>query len=73
MSNATNANKKFTCTYEFDGSTWGVEVWASTHEEAEMKLRAMGQGKVDGVVMGTIPAGGRCPTCGQEMEGGDVE
>jgi hypothetical protein len=62
------ANREFTCSYQFDGCDWCVHVWASTHEEAEMKLKAMGRGKVDGVVAGTIPYEGRCPTCGQECD-----
>lgn len=65
---ADNANKQFTCSYEFDGAQWCVDIWASTFEEAEMKLRAVGKGKVDGVVMGIIPADGKCPTCGRESE-----
>jgi hypothetical protein len=63
-----NANKEFTCEYEFDGSKWGVEVWACTLEEAEMKLRAMGKGKMLGRVHDKILAGGKCPTCGRENE-----
>ncbi len=47
---------EFTCSYEFDNHSWAVSVFATTHEEAEMKLRAMGQGTVDGVVMDKIPA-----------------
>ena len=65
--NGLRANKPFVCSYKFDGSSWSVEVWASTHEEAEMKLKAIGRtGKVDGILGGKIPAGGWCPTCGRE-------
>lgn len=76
-----NATRRFTCSYEFDGQTWAVDVWASTHEEAEMKLRAMAQGTVNGVVTDVIPvgdvadavdfipfAGGKCPTCGKSLD-----
>jgi hypothetical protein len=63
--NADNANKQFTCSYQFDGHKWSVEVWASTHEEAEMKLRAMATGKVDGRVVGIVPSNEACPTCGK--------
>lgn len=76
-----NANKRFTCSYEFDGGRWSVDVWASTFEEAEMKLRAMGRGTVDGVVKSIFRADdaqeaveflqsgmGKCPTCGRELE-----
>jgi hypothetical protein len=61
-----NANKEFTCSFEFNGSTWSVPIWASTFEEAEMKLRAAGEGRVDGVVKEKIFAGGICPMCGVE-------
>lgn len=54
---AKNARTKFSCSYEFDGTRWMIEVWASTWEEAEMKLRAVGTGSVDGVVVGEWPAG----------------
>jgi hypothetical protein len=68
MSNTTNANKEFVCSYSFDGHNWSTTVWASTHEEAEMKLRAMASGTVDGVLGGVVPHGGRCPTCGKDMD-----
>jgi hypothetical protein len=63
-----NANRRFTCEYQFDGIRWGVDVWASTFEEAEMKLRAMASGKVLGPVHAIIPADGKCPTCKQDIE-----
>lgn len=63
-----NANKEFVCSYEFDGSNWTVTVWASTFEEAEMKLKAMGRGKVDGRLAERIPADGVCPTCGRAVD-----
>jgi hypothetical protein len=63
-----NANKQFLCSYKFDDAEWSVTVWASTWEEAEMKLRVMGQGTVDGVVGAVIPADGRCPKCGHNPE-----
>ena len=71
MSRADNANKEFSFSYKFDGSTWAGSVWASTREEAEMKLRAMANGTIDGIIMGEVPAEGRCPTCGRFMEAGD--
>jgi hypothetical protein len=55
---ARRATTKFLFTYTFDGTRWGGEVFASTHEEAEMKIRAMGRGRIDGVAGGVIPAEG---------------
>lgn len=69
MSEPDNANKEFEFSYEFDGHKWAGSVWASTREEAEMKLKAMGKGKIDGVLMGTIPAtSGPCPECGRWID-----
>lgn len=53
---AKRANVHFCFTYEFDGVRWGGEVYASTMEEAEMKIKAMAKGKIDGVVGEIIPA-----------------
>ena len=47
---------EFVCSYEFDGQEWTLTLFATTHEEAEMKLRAIGKGSVDGVLIETIPA-----------------
>ena len=41
-----NASIEFGFSYEFDGITWAGHVWASTWEEAEMKVKAMGNGKI---------------------------
>lgn len=69
MSNSDNANKEFCCEYEFDGSRWGVNIFASTREEAEMKLKAIGKtGIVLGVCGGKIPADGICPECKRPIE-----
>jgi hypothetical protein len=67
---SSNAKIRFAVEYEFDGMKWGTDVWASTLEEAEMKLRAMGGGTILGRMGGTVFAGGKCPTCGHEHEGG---
>ena len=61
-----DANRCFVFTYEFDGSRWGGEVWASTLEEAEMKLKAMGRGTIDGLLGGKIPADGPLPNGGSD-------
>ena len=52
-----NANIEFVVNYKFDGHNWGTSVWASTWEEAEMKVKAMGKGKVTGRLVRRIPAG----------------
>ena len=61
-----NASREFSAEYTFDGKRWCTSVWADTFEEAEMKLRAVGKGRIDGVVMEKILASGRCTTCGRE-------
>lgn len=53
---AQRATVHFCFTYEFDGVQWIGEVYASTYEEAEMKIKAMGKGRIDGVVREIIPA-----------------
>lgn len=55
-------DREWLCSYEFASKQWSVVIWASTREEAEMKLRAVGKGKVDGPVMGvgrSTPISGR--------------
>lgn len=47
---------EFVCSYEFDGQQWSLTIFATTHEEAEMKLKAIGKGTVDGVLVERIPA-----------------
>lgn len=53
---ALKATKRFIFSYEFDGTKWSAEIWASCCEEAEMKIKAMGHGKVDGICRGQIQA-----------------
>lgn len=66
MERNRNANKRFLCEFEFDGSRWGVDIYASTREEAEMKLRAVAGGEVLGPCGGVVPMA--CPKCGYEPE-----
>ena len=47
---------EFVCSYEFDGKKWSLTIFATTYEEAEMKLKAIGKGRVDGVLRDRIPA-----------------
>ena len=54
--------KIFTCSYRHAGKTWSVDFPATSFEDAKARLSAMHFGKVDGVLMATIPAGpGACP------------
>jgi hypothetical protein len=57
-----NANKEFIIEYDFDGK-WTASVWAYTYEEAEMKLRAMANGTIQGVLAHEIRV---CRNCGQD-------
>lgn len=54
---ALRATTRYAFSYSFDGTTWCGEVFATTWKEAEMKVRAMGRGRIDGRVGGIIPAG----------------
>ena len=68
MSDPDSANTEYAFSYEFDSHAWAGSLWASTWEEAEMKLKAIANGKIDGVLKGTVPADQQCPTCGHETE-----
>ncbi len=46
-----NACRRFAFTYTFDGLAWLGEVYAATFEEAEMKVKAMAKGKVQGEIV----------------------
>lgn len=65
-----NANKHFTGEYEFDGTKWAIDsIYAATFEEAEMKLKAVGKGRILGIHAGIVTVDGHCPTCKQPWEG----
>jgi len=53
---ATRATTRFCFTYKFDGVEWMGDLYATTREEAEMKLKAMGRGRIDGRLVEIIPA-----------------
>lgn len=53
-----SADIPFACSYEFDGKPYAIVIWASIWEEAEMKLKAISKGKIDGVLRGNIKADG---------------
>lgn len=63
---------KFLCEYGFDGSSWSVEVWARSREDAQARLGSIG---CTGVVKGqlyTVIAAGNVTTedllrCGAEI------
>jgi hypothetical protein len=48
-------SKRFLCEYRFQGSTWAIEIRATSHKEAEERLRQISQGKVLGEVKGKLP------------------
>ena len=46
----------FTCSYTYQGQKWGLDIYATSFEDAEARLSAIHFGTVDGVVEATIPA-----------------
>ncbi len=49
--------KTFICSYRYAGKEWTVDFPATSFEDAEARLSAMHFGKVNGILMATIPAG----------------
>lgn len=47
--------KTYLCDYQYEGALWSVEIVASSFEDAERRLRALGRGKVAGEVQLVIP------------------
>jgi len=55
----TESEVPFACSYTFDGKVYSLTIWATTSEEAEMMLKAVGEnGKVDGRLTDIISATG---------------
>lgn len=50
--------QRYSVSYEFGGSSWSSEIWAVSREQAELKLRAMSEGRVDGEIVAVIPVPG---------------
>lgn len=48
--------KRFTCSYPFNGSHWGLDLLAADLAEAEARLKALAWAKVDGEVFRHIDA-----------------
>ena len=46
--------KKYICDYQYQGSKWCIEIMATSHEDAEARLRALSNGTVAGEVHLTI-------------------
>lgn len=46
--------KRYAISYNFKGSRWSSEVYASSFEEAKEKVKAMSQATVDGVIHHSI-------------------
>ena len=51
-----NEFKLFTCSYRHQGKEWSVDFPAVSFADAKARLSAMHFGKVDGIVVATIPA-----------------
>ncbi len=51
--------KTYTCSYNFDGARWHIDIKAFNYDEARVRLAMIGQyGKVDGEVIVTFPVKG---------------
>lgn len=49
--------KEYCCSYRLGGKQWGINILAQSHEDAKMRLRAIGiSGVVDGELIAKIPA-----------------
>lgn len=46
----------YTCEYPFNGGRWGFTIQATSHEEAEARMKQMPWGKVNGRLVAVIPA-----------------
>lgn len=47
--------KRYTFSYIFDGSRWGIEIYATSPEEAKRKMRSVAYAIYDGEVVAEIP------------------
>lgn len=47
--------KTFICEYTFNGERWGLEIKATSLEEAEQRLRSLSQGRILGELAAKIP------------------
>lgn len=52
----TRATKPYVCHYYHDGGNWGIEIHAYDDEDAEARVKKLGNLKLDGRLMMTIPA-----------------
>lgn len=46
--------RKYECSYEFQGKTWNINIWARNLEECLERMNAIGQGQVLGIVIEEI-------------------
>lgn len=44
----TKQSHPYLCEYPFNGKKYGFEIWATSEEDAEARLKAIGWGKVSG-------------------------
>jgi hypothetical protein len=57
LKNETGTWFVFSVQFECDGSTWGVDLWAHDHADAERRLEALkGSGRILGQKMSSVPA-----------------
>lgn len=47
--------KQFIVSYNHDGASWGVTIWAKDEADCKRRMYAISVGQVDGELMMTIP------------------
>lgn len=51
-----SGRKRFACSYDYFGSKWGFDIYATNGDDANRRLAAIAAcGRVDGEVTGIIP------------------
>jgi hypothetical protein len=48
--------RPFSVSYRYDGKQWCFDIQATSHEDAEARVKALAWAKVDGEIMERIPA-----------------
>lgn len=51
----SNKEKTFLCEYRHSGELWGIQIMASSREDAELRLKSISQGKILGEIKAVIP------------------
>lgn len=47
--------KTYLCDYQYEGSTWSVEISATSFEDAENRLKALNHGEIVGELKLSVP------------------